>query len=120
MVLITGRVSTREGEAPKVIVSELVPLEKLGERFNCQLVIKIDKNKTDSMISKALSSLEKYSGSVPVILATKENGSEVYIRSKKYSVNVDFELLSNLKELLGDRAAYLRPISKKNITISNS
>ncbi len=120
MVLISGRVSTREGESPKVIVSELVPLEKLGERFNCQLVIKIDKNKTDSMISKALSSLEKYSGSVPVILATKENGSEVYIRSKKYSVNVDFELLSNLKELLGDRAAYLRPISKKNITISNS
>ena len=72
------------------------------------------------MISTVLASLEKYSGSVPVILATKENGSEVYIRSKKYSVNVDFELLSNLKELLGDSAAYLRPIAKKSVTLSNS
>jgi DNA polymerase-3 subunit alpha len=120
MVLITGRVSTREGEAPKVIASEIVPLEKLGERFSCQLVIKIDKSKTDSTISAALASLERFSGSVPVILAAKENGSEVYIRSRKYSVNVDFELLSGLKELLGDSAAYLRPITKKSVILSNS
>ncbi len=117
MILVTGRLSTREGEAAKVIVNEVVPLEKLGERFNCQLVIKIDKQCSDKTIEAALSSLEKYSGSVPVILAARENGSEVFIRSKKYSVNVDFQLLNTLKELFGESGAYLRPLSKKDVIL---
>jgi len=115
MILVTGRLSTREGESPKVIVNEVVPLEKLGERFNCQLVIKVDKSCSDNTIETALNSLEKFSGPVPVILAARENGSEVFIRSKKYRVNVDFELLNNLKELLGESGAFLRPTGKKDI-----
>lgn len=114
MILITGRLSTREGEAPKVIVNEVVPLEKLGERFNCQLVIKIDRQCSDKTIENALRSLEKFSGPVPVILAARENGSEVFIKSKKYSVNVDFQLLNSLKELFGETSAYLRPLGKKD------
>jgi DNA polymerase-3 subunit alpha len=114
MILVTGRLSTREGEAAKVIVNEVVPLEKLGERFNCQLVIKVDKLCTDKIIESALSSLEKYSGPVPVILAARENGSEVFIKSRKYSVNIDFQLLNALKELLGETGAYLRPLGKKD------
>lgn len=117
MILVTGRLSTRESEAAKVIVNEVVPLEKLGERFNCQLVIKVDKLCTDKIIESALASLEKYSGPVPVILAARENGSEVFIKSRKYSVNVDFKLLSGLKELLGESGAYLRPLGKKDVIL---
>ncbi len=113
MVLVTGRVATREGEAPKVIVSELLPLEKLTEHFNCQLVIKIDADCTDSTIDKALSSLATYRGNAPVLLTARQNGSEVYIRSKKYTVNPDFKLLNSLKELLGESSAYLRPLNRK-------
>jgi DNA polymerase-3 subunit alpha len=113
MVLITGRVNTREGEAPKVIVSEIVPLEQLTERFNCQLVIKIGAECSESTIDKALGSLEAYPGNAPVLLATRENGTEVFIRSRKYAINVDFNLLNELKELLGDSAAYLRPLNMK-------
>ncbi len=110
MLLVTGRVSTREEESPKIIVSEILPLEKLTERFNCQLVIKIDKDCPEALIDKALSVLDQFRGSAPVLLAARENGSEVYIRSRKYSVTVDFRLLDTLKELLGDSAAYLRPL----------
>lgn len=117
MILVTGRLSTREGEAPKVIVSDIVPLEKLGERFNCQLVIKIDRQCSDKTIETALSSLEKFSGPVPVILAARENGSEVFIKSKKFSVNVDFQLLNSLKELFGESGAYLRPLGKKDVIL---
>jgi DNA polymerase-3 subunit alpha len=117
MLLVTGRLSTREGEAAKVIVNEVFPLEKLGERFNCQLVIKIDKQCTDKTIDTALASLEKFSGPVPVILAARENGSEVFIRAKKYSVNVDFQLLNTLKELFGESGAYLRPLGKKDVIL---
>ena len=113
MVLITGRVSTREEERPKVICSELMPLEKLTERFNCQLVIKLEQNCAEKTIERALATLDQFRGKVPVLLAARENGSEVYIKSSRYAVTMDFELLNRLKELLGDHAAYLRPIGLK-------
>lgn len=109
-ILVTGKVNTREGEAPKVIASEVLALENLSERYNCQLVIKVAADCPDSMIDLALASLEEYPGSAPVLLAARENGSEVYIKSRKYSVRADFELVGRLKELLGDSSAYLRPL----------
>ncbi|MBD3403454.1 DNA polymerase III subunit alpha [candidate division GN15 bacterium] len=111
IILATGRVSTREGEAPKIIVNEVVPLDGIAERFNCQLVIKVDADCPESMIDKALESLAASRGNAPVLLAARENGSEVYIKSRKYSVEANFELVSRLKEMLGDSAAYLRPLS---------
>jgi DNA polymerase-3 subunit alpha len=113
MVLVSGRVSTREGEQAKVICSEVLPLEKLTERFNCQLVIKLDSNCAEKTIERALAVLEQHRGSVPVLLAARENGSEVYIKSKRYAVSMDFDLLDSLKELLGDHAAYLRPVGDR-------
>ncbi len=117
LVLVTGRVSTREGEAPKIIGSELFPMEKLTERFSCQLVIKLDNRCSDNKIEQAVASLEKYRGDAPVLIAAQDNGSEVYIRSKKYSVRLDFALLNSLKELLGESAAFLRPLSKKENSV---
>ena len=114
MVLVTGRVSTREGEQSKIVVSEVLPLEKLTERFSCQLVIKLSSGIAGNTLDKALSILERYQGPVPVLLAARENGSEVYIKSSRYAVKLDFELLNLLKELLGDSAAYLRPVGLKN------
>jgi DNA polymerase-3 subunit alpha len=113
MVLVSGRVSTREGERPKVICSEVLPLEKLTERFNCQLVIKLDSDCAEKTIERALAALDQYRGQVPVLLAARENGSEVYIKSRRYSVKMDFELLNLLKELLGDSSAYLRPVGPR-------
>ncbi len=113
LVLVTGRVSTREGEAAKVIAAEVLPLEKLTERFNCQLVIKVDASYSDSLIDRALASLEQFRGHSPVLLATRENGTEVYIKSRKYAVTLDFKLLNHLKELLGESSAFVRPLTRK-------
>ncbi len=113
MILVTGRVSTREGEAPKIIGNEVMALEKLTERFTCQLVIKIDADCSDNLIEQALETIEQFKGNTPVLLTTRENGSEVYIRSRKYSVNPDFTLLNSLKSILGETGAYLRPLQKK-------
>ncbi|MFZ1684829.1 MAG: DNA polymerase III subunit alpha [Candidatus Zixiibacteriota bacterium] len=113
MVLVTGRVTTREEEQPKILVAEVLPLDRIAERFNCQLVIRIDKGLSEQLMDQALLLLSEYRGTVPVLLAARENGSEVYIRSRKYAVAVDFRLLDALKELLGDSSAYLRPLPAK-------
>ncbi len=117
LVLISGRISTREGEAPKIVCNDVVSLERLMERYNCQLVIKIDADCPDSLIDRALSSLDEYKGGTPVLLAARENGSEVYIRSRKYAVDLDFALLNNLKDVLGESGAYVRPLSKKDNSV---
>ncbi|MFQ5498524.1 MAG: DNA polymerase III subunit alpha, partial [Candidatus Zixiibacteriota bacterium] len=112
-VLIIGRVSTREGKPPNVIVSELIGLEQVTERFQCQLVIKIGPACSDNTIERVLSSLGEYSGSTPVVLAARENGSEVYIRSKKYAVEPDFLLIDHLREILGETGVLMKPIGRK-------
>ncbi|MCP4685429.1 MAG: DNA polymerase III subunit alpha [bacterium] len=114
IVLTSGRISTREGEQPKILSNEVLAMEKITERFNCQLVIKLNPNCAEDTIEQALTTLDKFRGGVPVLLATRENGSEVYIKSRRYAVTLDFELLNSLKELLGDSAAYLRPVGLKN------
>jgi DNA polymerase-3 subunit alpha len=115
MVLVEGRINTREGEAAKIIANEVLPLEKLTERFNCQLVIKIDEDCSEEILNETLSALEKNRGKMPVLLAARSNGSVVYIKSKKYAVAMDFKLLNRLKELLGDTSAFLRPIGARNL-----
>jgi len=64
-------------------------------------------------VERALATLDEYRGQVPVLLAARENGSEVYIKSSRYSVTMDFDLLNRLKEILGDSAAYLRPVGPR-------
>jgi DNA polymerase-3 subunit alpha len=113
IVLVMGRVSTREEERPKILGSEVMPLEKLTERFNCQLVIKLGLSTTEEVMDRALQTLADYEGTVPVLVAARENGSEVYIKSNRYAVRLDFALLNSLKELLGDSEAYLRPTGLK-------
>ena len=114
IVLVIGRVSTREGEAPKILCSELLPLEKLTERFNCQLVIKINDECPEHTIDEALAILDEFKGDTSVLLAAGQNGSEVYIRSNRYSVKPDLKLVNSLKSLLGESCAYLRPLHKIN------
>ncbi len=118
MVLVTGKVNTREGEAPKIVCSEVLGLEKLTERFNCQLVIKVDSGCPEATIESALAILDDFQGTAPVLLAARDNGSEVYIRSNRYHVNPNFELLNHLKKILGETSAYLRPLRRRENNIA--
>ncbi len=112
MVLVAGKISTREEESAKVLCSEVLALERLADKYKCQLVIKVGEYSSDKIIDEALESLQNYKGSTPVLFAATINSSEVYIKSKKYSVNTDFEMLKNLKDILGDSSVYLRPMGK--------
>jgi DNA polymerase-3 subunit alpha len=112
IVMMTGRVSTREGEAPKVIVTDLFPLDALSERFDCQLVIRLDEKTPERKLTAVQNALEKNQGNTPVIIAARRNGDEYFIRSKRFRVAPNNRLLLKLKELLGDSAVYLQPPEK--------
>ncbi len=113
MVLITGRLSTREEQTPKIVVSDVVALEKVAEHYDCQLVIKLEPERSDTLMQKVLEMLERYRGNTSVLFSARENGSEVYIKSKRYMVSPDFDMLHRLKEMVGESSAYLRPLQRK-------
>jgi len=110
MVMFIGRVSTREDEDPKIIANEIFPLESLSSRFNCQLTVKFDEDITEKKLDAVISAMEKHTGRVPLVIETRRNGDVYYIRSKSIQVSPNNQLMSRLKELLGDFSAYLQPI----------
>lgn len=113
MVLVTGRVSTREGEAAKILAGNVAALDELTERFNCQLVIKLDKSCDEERLDRLVTCFGKYPGGSPVLMAYRDNGSEVYVKSRRFTINPDTDLLAEIKSLLGESNAYLRPLNKK-------
>ena len=109
LVMLTGRVSTREGEDPKIIADDIFPLDSLAKRYNCQLVIRLDEEIPKKRIEQISSSFEEYPGDTPVMIETRSNGDVFYIRSRRYKVNPARPLVHKLKELLGDFSVYLHP-----------
>jgi len=112
IVMVTGRVSTREGQDPKVIVSDLFPLSSLSERFDCQLVIRLEENTSERKLIAIQNALDKESGKTPVIFAARRNGDEYFIRSKRFAVSPTDRLILRLKELVGETSVYLQPPKK--------
>ncbi|MCH7879214.1 MAG: DNA polymerase III subunit alpha, partial [candidate division Zixibacteria bacterium] len=54
LALVIGRLTTKEGEAPKILANEIVALEEIIERFDCQLVIKVAQDTADHILTEAL------------------------------------------------------------------
>ncbi len=109
IIMVTGRVNTREEEAPKVIVSDVFPMDKIAERFDCQLVLKMDIETTEKKINAVTKALEQNQGKTPVMISARRNGQEYLIRSNRFMITPQNNLISKLKELLGNRAVYLEP-----------
>jgi DNA polymerase-3 subunit alpha len=109
IIMLTGRVSTRENEDPKVIASDLFALDSLSKRFKCQLVIKLDEDTPEKKLTAIQNTLAKSEGNTPVILAARRNGDEYLIKSNRFTVDPQEKLLLRLKELLGDSSVFLQP-----------
>ena len=108
IVLASGRISTREGQAAKLIVSDLLPLDRLSDFFDCRLVLNVDRKEL-GRISEWWSLLEANRGTKEVIVLTRNNGEELQIRPRQLRVRLDGQFVDTLKELLGDSNAYLAP-----------
>lgn len=111
IIMVTGRVNTRENEAPKVIVSDIFPMDKLSERFECQLVLKVGEKTAEKEINAVTKTLEKNRGETPVMISARRNGQEYLIRSRKFGVSPQINAINKLKEILGNRAVFLAPKS---------
>ena len=108
IILASGRISTREGQAAKLIISNLLPLDHLSDFVNCRLVLAVDR-KDYSRFSEWWKLLEANRGDREIVVLARNNGEELQIRPKNLRVKLDAKMIESLKEMLGESSAYLAP-----------
>ena len=103
MVMVIGKMNTRESEAGKLIAEEVIPLETARERFTKSLCLSLDASRaTPPLVHEVKSLLANYGGDVPVYIniKTAEN-AEFVIRSKTLKVQPSLQLVDLLRDKVG-------------------
>ena len=96
-ISITGKISVREDEPPKILADKVVDLETISTK---KAYVKIPEGKEGSMnMVKELFSI--FSGNVPVFIYV-ESEKKYYAADKKYWIEPTKNLEKMLKEELGE------------------
>ena len=96
-ISITGKISVREDESPKILADKVIDLESISTK---KAYVKIPAGKEGSMkMVKELFSI--FSGNVPVFIYV-ESEKKYYAADKKYWIQPSKHLEKQLKDQLGD------------------
>ncbi len=104
MVVVAGKVSTRENEVAKLIAEEIVPLSSVGNQFSGHLMLELDANDMNNNLMDKLEEIfNQNPGSAQVYFHVTVNSGESFnVQSNKYRVSPDTQLMSALHDLLGN------------------
>jgi DNA polymerase-3 subunit alpha len=117
IVVARGAVDRRGGgDEANLIINELVPLDQLDASFFGRVVIRVDeRTHGDRCLEQLREILRGYPGSCELSLSlTLRDGSRVNLTSEKMQIEVNHELKSRVKDLLGDDSLHLQPKSNRN------
>lgn len=102
-VLIIGRPES-SGDAIKLHIEKVIPLEEAREKFTESICIRLDKQKNNvEKINELKSILLLHEGKLPLFLDLANNGSKVSKFSlKNYRIKLSDEFFNSVKNLLGE------------------
>jgi DNA polymerase-3 subunit alpha len=108
-VFILGRVDKRD-EKPKLIASDVLPLEKVPERFTQALHLRLPASVAPEQLQAARQILRDHPGRCPVLLCISyPNGEIVFLDTEEScQVNPADALLHKLKHLFGEDSIFLK------------
>jgi DNA polymerase-3 subunit alpha len=98
LLLFTGRISKREEEKPKLIVSEIKALESLARDSNLMLRLTISEDKTP-LLDRITDILNKFPGDTKVVIGIKTADLIVEIDTPQ-QVNPSGELIESLSAII--------------------
>jgi len=103
-IVVEGKVSTREEEEPKLLVTDIVPLDHVHERYVERVVISLTSPGLDETMLHGLKSiLAGHPGRTPVdLLVRSANGDVVTIRASGSGVEPSRTLVEVLAEVVGE------------------
>ncbi len=103
LVYVCGKVNRRE-EEPKIIAEDIIPLEKVKEKYTRSVLIKLSTTGLEeSMMKRVKFCIQKFGGKVPVMIdlfSPEGRKIRVSVDGELY-VNPTDELLTALEEILG-------------------
>ena len=93
------------------LINELLPLDQLDAAFQGDVAIRVDqKQHGEEALTKLREILRGYPGSVGLSLSLcLDDGTMVKLQVKDLKVEINSELKSRVKDLLGESALQLRP-----------
>jgi len=103
IVMVIGKISTRESEAPKIIVDEVIALEDARSRFTKSLCLAMNlPDLADKDMEAIKAVLAGHEGGVPVYFRVQTGAhGDYYLRSKSIRVKPSLDLLESLRRQLG-------------------
>lgn len=103
MIMVMGKINTREKQDPKIIINEIITLADARKRFTKSLCVAFNVDSTpDSLIQEVRIILERNKGDIPVYLDIKTSDHGDYVvRSKTTRVTPSLELLDELRDKVG-------------------
>jgi len=109
MVLLRARVSKKEGEAPKLIAEEVMPLSEARRRLTGRLHLLLVATNGKDRAGEALRIISRYPGPIPVYLHVEhsDEGPPLKLRAEGVGVDTETDLLDELKDLLGEENVWV-------------
>jgi DNA polymerase-3 subunit alpha len=109
MVVISGKLSVREGGDPKLIIGEVFSLDQAQKKFTRNLVLSMEIDRVNKeLIDGIYSLLEIHKGEIPVYInvRTPNNGAYV-LKSKSLKINPSTELIEQLRDKVGRQNVWI-------------
>jgi len=114
LVLVKGTSSTREGEKPKVLVQEIIPLAQAWQRVEGSLHLHLASGNLDSAaLSNLKEIMSRNPGPMRVILHVNSLETKLSLQLKDAQVSPNLSLYQGLSQLLGAQNVRLE-INHKN------
>ena len=104
IILIKGTLNFKEEEAPKIIADKIMPIEDAGSDAPAKRILKIRIDpgpEEDRALEQMKDVLKDYPGDCPVVIFIGNTGRK-FKTSKKLWVTPDLNLLTRLKDIIGD------------------
>jgi DNA polymerase-3 subunit alpha len=113
VVLVEGRLSTRENEAPKIIAERVVGLERARAELGGALEIDVAAEELEEAFVGTLEGIfERHPGPGQVVFRIQGSGETLRVLDQRHRVGVTAELITALGEVVGAERVRLRPRPK--------
>ncbi|MCH7783102.1 DNA polymerase III subunit alpha, partial [candidate division KSB1 bacterium] len=103
MIFVSGKLSKREEDNPKIIIDDMIPIDKAREAFAKHVIISLTAQGLEPSALESIDSLvNKANGKCSLVIKVQTLAKEqITMNSSKYQVNPDYETINGLRELLG-------------------
>lgn len=109
MVMLLGKTNKRETEETKILIEDVISLNEARKKYTKSLCLSLEPNdKLESLFNELKIILERYRGETPLYVNIKsQQQGEYLLKSKSIKVTPSLELITQLRNKVGDRNVWV-------------